>query len=121
MAVLQPKPSRWWRDISSVYGFSVELSTDDPESYKEHPEFTWPLPPGKEAPVNLVARPHNLAAAPLALYAHVDTEYPGEGWHSNPTEPLVRDSRMYGLGAADDKGGLAAMLGGSGGCLSGNR
>ena len=92
------------------YGFSVELSTDDPESYKEHPEFTWPLPPGKESPVNLVARPHNLAAAPLALYAHVDTEYPGEGWHSNPTEPLVRDGRMYGLGAADDKGGLTAML-----------
>ena len=92
------------------HGFSVELSTDDPELYSEHPEFTWPLPPGKESPVNLVARPHNLAAAPLALYAHVDTEYPGQGWHSNPTEPIVRDGRMYGLGAADDKGGLAAML-----------
>ena len=92
------------------HGFSVELSTDDPESYREHPEFTQPLPPGKEAPVNLVARPHNLKAAPLALYAHVDTEEPGQGWHSNPTEPLVRDGRMYGLGTADDKGGLAAML-----------
>ena len=91
-------------------GFSVELSTDDPESYREHPEFTQPLPPGKEAPVNLVARPHNLKAAPLALYAHVDTEEAGQGWHSNPTEPLVRDGRMYGLGTADDKGGLAAML-----------
>ncbi len=92
------------------YGFSVELSTDDPESYRDHPEFTQPLPLGKEAPVNLVARPHNLMAAPLALYAHVDTENPGQGWHSNPTEPLVHDGRMYGLGAADDKGGLAAML-----------
>ena len=92
------------------YGFSVELSTDDPESYREHPEFTQPLPPGKESPVNLVARPHNLKTAPLALYAHVDTEEPGQGWHSTPTEPLVRDGRMYGLGTADDKGGLAAML-----------
>ena len=92
------------------HGFSVELSTDDPESYREHPEFTPPLPLGKEAPVNLVARPHHLMAAPLALYAHVDTEDPGQGWHSNPTEPLVHDGRMYGLGAADDKGGLAAML-----------
>lgn len=92
------------------HGFSVELSTDDPESYKDHPEFTWPLPPGKEAPVNLVARPHHLVAAPLALYAHVDTEDPSQDWHSNPTEPLVRDGRMYGLGTADDKGGLAAML-----------
>ena len=92
------------------HGFSAELSTDDPESYREHPEFTPPLPLGKEAPVNLVARPHHLMAAPLALYAHVDTEDPGQGWHSNPTEPLVHDGRMYGLGAADDKGGLAAML-----------
>ncbi len=91
-------------------GFSVELSTDDPESYRDHPEFTWPSPPGTEAPVNLVARPHHLMAAPLALYAHVDTEDPGQGWGSNPTEPLVREGRMYGLGAADDKGGLAAML-----------
>ena len=92
------------------YGFSVELSTDDPESYRDHPEFTQPLPFGKEAPVNLVARPDNLTAAPLALYAHVDTEEPGQGWHSNPTEPLVHDGRMYGLGTADDKGGLAAVL-----------
>ena len=45
----------------------------------------------------------------LALSAHMDT-VPGLGWGRDPFEAWVEDGRMYGLGAVDMKGALAATL-----------
>lgn len=48
--------------------------------------------------------------APVILWdAHQDT-VPAEGMTIEPFTPLVRDGRMYGRGACDVKGGMAAML-----------
>ncbi len=47
----------------------------------------------------------------LVLNGHSDTMPPGEGWTSDPFEPVVRDGVMTGLGACDMKAGLAAMVG----------
>jgi succinyl-diaminopimelate desuccinylase len=52
-------------------------------------------------------------AAPLICFAgHTDVVPPGdlEAWHSDPFEPVVRDGLLFGRGAADMKGGLAAMI-----------
>jgi succinyl-diaminopimelate desuccinylase len=67
-----------------------------------------PATPYPAPAVNLVAR---AAARPsrVGLFAHIDTERAGAGWTTPPLEARVRDGRLYGLGAADDKGGVAAM------------
>ncbi len=48
----------------------------------------------------------------LALVGHTDVVPPGplEQWHGDPFEPRIENGLLYGRGAADMKGGLAAMV-----------
>src|ERR1700693_1359575 len=47
----------------------------------------------------------------LLLTGHLDTVPVGEGWSRDPFGAEVGGGRVYGRGACDMKGGLAAMLG----------
>lgn len=47
----------------------------------------------------------------LLLTGHLDTVPVGEGWARDPFGAEVGGGRLYGRGACDMKGGLAAMLG----------
>jgi acetylornithine deacetylase/succinyl-diaminopimelate desuccinylase family protein len=45
----------------------------------------------------------------LMLNGHLDTMPAGPGWTTDPLGGIVRDGSLFGLGAADQKSGLAAM------------
>ncbi len=46
----------------------------------------------------------------FAFAGHVDVVPPGEGWASGAFEPEVRGELLYGRGAVDMKGAIAAMV-----------
>ncbi|HEX9153872.1 MAG TPA: M20/M25/M40 family metallo-hydrolase, partial [Candidatus Saccharimonadales bacterium] len=39
----------------------------------------------------------------LFVLGHIDTVQPKEGWSTDPFKPVIRDGKLYGLGAADMK------------------
>jgi succinyl-diaminopimelate desuccinylase len=55
---------------------------------------------------------HGSGGPLLVFLGHTDVVPPGpiENWQSDPFEPTVRDGLLYGRGAADMKGGVAAMV-----------
>jgi len=46
----------------------------------------------------------------IAVPLHLDTVPAGDGWTTDPFEPVVEGGRVIGRGAKDDKGPLAAMM-----------
>lgn len=48
--------------------------------------------------------------ATVMLNFHVDTFNAFEGWETQPFKPVVKNNRIYGLGAHDMKGGAACLL-----------
>jgi acetylornithine deacetylase/succinyl-diaminopimelate desuccinylase family protein len=62
-------------------------------------------------PLNLVAEIGQGARA-IALNSHLDTVPPGDAalWQTDPLAPVEKDGKIYGRGAEDAKGCLAAMI-----------
>ena len=48
----------------------------------------------------------------LHYNGHYDVVPPGQGWSTDPFKPVVRGGRVYGRGATDMKGGIAAVIAG---------
>ncbi len=46
----------------------------------------------------------------LHFNGHTDTVAVCEGWETDPFTPVVKDGRLYGLGACDMKAGIACIL-----------
>jgi acetylornithine deacetylase len=90
--------------------YRIERSEDVPSRLSEHPEFMPPNPPGDGPFINVVAQPNEGTGAPFGIFAHIDTEAVYDGWQTDPYKLTDVDGRLHGLGTADDKGGIAAML-----------
>ena len=60
---------------------------------------------------NIVARRDSGRPGPCIHFnSHIDVVEPGAGWTVDPFAAEVRDGRVYGRGACDMKGGLAASI-----------
>ena len=58
---------------------------------------------------NLIASIGNKEGTHLIYNGHLDVVPAGEGWHSDPFQAVIQDGKLYGRGACDMKGGVAAM------------
>jgi succinyl-diaminopimelate desuccinylase len=46
----------------------------------------------------------------LHFNGHYDVVPPGQGWRHDPFDPVVEEGKLYGRGAVDMKGGIAAAI-----------
>ena len=38
----------------------------------------------------------------VLMYGHMDKQPFGEGWETDPCDPVIKDGRLYGRGSSDD-------------------
>ena len=98
------------KDYLSRLPYQIEESADRPSLYKEHAEYMMPNPAGDGPFINLVGWPKKQKGQQFAMFSHIDTHSIEEGWSTDPFKPKLIGNKLYGLGTADDKGGVAAML-----------
>jgi succinyl-diaminopimelate desuccinylase len=82
-------------------GFSVEYvrASGTPGDSDRHPR------------INVIARRAGGAPGPCVHFnGHIDVVQTGDGWTMDPFAAVVKDGKVYGRGACDMKGGLAASI-----------
>jgi succinyl-diaminopimelate desuccinylase len=61
--------------------------------------------------INVIARREGGVAGPCVHFnSHIDVVQTGTGWTLDPFAAVIRDGKIYGRGACDMKGGLAASI-----------
>ena len=90
--------------------YRIEESADRPSQYENHPEFMPPDPSSDGPFINVVGWPKKKSHRQFAMFSHIDTHTIEAGWQTDPFDPKMVGTRLYGLGTSDDKGGVAAML-----------
>ncbi len=98
-------------DRLEALGLDVEVFHPDPASVREDPDW-----PGEEVarstlPV-VIGRVGRRGGRRIVLSGHIDVVPAGDGgtWTGDPWSGEVRDGELYGRGACDMKGGVAAIL-----------
>lgn len=87
----------------------VELANFVQRYFQQRQIETWRQEVYPQRP-NIIARvPGRDASRRIVFEAHLDTVSTA-GMSIPPWEPEIRDGRMYGRGACDTKGGMAAMM-----------
>jgi acetylornithine deacetylase len=101
----------WAADALRAAGLTVELVTPDPATIRADPAW-----PGEEMPRRslaiVIGRCGRVGGRRVVLSGHLDVVPPGDPatWTADPWSGEIRDGALYGRGACDMKGGIAAIL-----------
>ena len=103
--------ANWAVDALRELGLSVELVAPDPAMIRADPEWPGEEMPRTSLPV-AIGRAGPAGGRRVILSGHLDVVPPGDPttWTADPWGGEVRDGRLYGRGACDMKGGVAAIL-----------
>ncbi|WP_166037818.1 succinyl-diaminopimelate desuccinylase [Sphingosinicella sp. YJ22] len=63
-----------------------------------------------EGPVENMVASRGSGGPHFGFAGHVDVVPPGEGWRTDPFEPVIEGGLLYGRGAVDMKGSIAAFV-----------
>jgi acetylornithine deacetylase len=99
-------------DLMTGAGLEVERIAVDPVAFAADPDFPGAEMPRTTLPI-VVGRLRGTRPGPrVLLVGHVDVVPIGDpaNWVDDPFGGTVRDGRLYGRGACDMKGGVAAIL-----------
>jgi succinyl-diaminopimelate desuccinylase len=86
--------------------FDVLEAALRPIGFEVHRFFAGEAPDG---PVENMVATRGSGAPHFAFAGHLDVVPPGEGWTGDPFRPEIRGGLLYGRGAVDMKGGVAAF------------
>jgi acetylornithine deacetylase len=92
-------------------GLSPERLTPDPAAARADPDWPGEEMPRESLPI-VTARLGRPGGRRLLLVGHVDVVPPGDlaAWSVDPWAAELRDGALFGRGACDMKGGVAAIL-----------
>ena len=92
-------------------GMAVETVSPDPAAVRADPEWPGEEMPRTALPV-VVGRVGRAGRRRVILSGHLDVVPPGDPatWTVDPWAAEIRDDALYGRGACDMKGGVAAIL-----------
>jgi succinyl-diaminopimelate desuccinylase len=91
----------------SAGAFDVLEAALTPLGFEVHRFFSGEAPDG---PVENMFASRGQGAPHFAFAGHLDVVPPGEGWKGDPFRPEIRGGVLYGRGAVDMKGGVAAFV-----------
>ncbi|GHV36069.1 acetylornithine deacetylase [Synergistales bacterium] len=105
----EAKAQSFYADKLRELGAQVESFEPDMAEMKKHPAFVTDRENFSGSPVVAGVLKGDGGGRSLILCGHMDVVDPGSGhWTNSPWDPVVKDGRLYGRGAVDMKGGIAA-------------
>lgn len=94
----------------SQIGLGLDIWEPDEEELSSHPLCTKITKGFHNRPIVVGLWDGKDDARSLLLNGHVDVVKPGTGWRHDPFGAEIENGRIYGRGASDMKGGVAAMI-----------
>jgi acetylornithine deacetylase len=101
----------WAADALAELGLAVEVVRPDPAAIRDDPDWPGEEMPRTALPV-VLGRGGRPGGRRIILSGHLDVVPPGDPgtWTVDPWAAEVRGGRLFGRGACDMKGGVAAIL-----------